>query len=100
MAKASRDGVVLADSSDTIFLEGNNYFPPGSINWDHLHENKHRTTCPWKGMATYYDVEVDGKVIKNAGWTYRTPNDAAQPIKDHVAFYRRFAIFGKVTIED
>lgn len=100
MAKAFRDGVVLADSNNTIPLEGNTYFPSGSINWEHLRETNHRTACPWKGMATYYDVEVDGKVIKNAGWTYHDPSDAAQPIKDHVAFYRKFAFFGKVNIED
>ncbi len=100
MAKASRDGTVLAESDSTIKVEGNHYFPPDDVDWSALEKSTQVTVCPWKGRATYYNVKLpDGTVVKNAGWSYHDPNPAASPIKDHVAFYKRFAIFGKVNIE-
>lgn len=78
---------VLAKSDKTIVLEGNHYFPPDSINWDYLEENTRHTTCPWKGIASYYDVSVDGDVNKSAAWFYPQPSAAADHIRDHVAFW-------------
>lgn len=100
MARAIRDGVVIAESDKTVKVEGNHYFPPGSVNWDYLRENDVATVCPWKGIASYYDVVVDGKVVGSAGWTYHAPTKAAERIRDYVAFYRRVAFLGKVKIED
>jgi uncharacterized protein (DUF427 family) len=99
MPRAIRDGVVIAESDKTVQIEGNHYFPPGSINWEYLRENDAVSVCPWKGVATYYDVVMGGKVIDSAGWTYRAPSNAAARIRDYVAFYQRFAFFGKVNIE-
>ena len=99
MVRAVRDGVVLADSDQTIVVEGNHYFPPDSVNWDYFRDSDHVTNCPWKGRATHFDVVLGEKVVGSAGWTYRKPSAAALPLKDYVAFYRRFAFLGKVKIE-
>ncbi len=85
--KAVLNDAVIAESDDTVVVEGNHYFPPGSLNEAYLTPSDHRTTCPWKGEAHYYDVEVDGKRTDNAAWYYPDPSDEASHIKDHVAFY-------------
>ncbi len=90
--KATLDDVVLADAPNVISLEGNAYFPPDAINWEHLVENDHTTTCPWKGEATYFDAVIDGETHRNVGWTYRTPSPKASAIADHVAFWGRVAV--------
>ena len=87
MPKAIWNGVVLAESDKTKVVEGNHYFPPDSINWDYFSKNQSKTTCPWKGVASYYDVEVDGKVNSSAAWYYPEPSSAASQIKDHLAFW-------------
>ncbi len=87
MPKAIWNGAVLAESDKTQVVEGNQYFPPDSINWDYFQKSSHATTCPWKGVAGYYDVAVDGQVNRNAAWTYAQPSAAAAQIKDHVAFW-------------
>ena len=61
-------------------LEGYTYFPENAVKKEYLQPSEHHTTCPWKGLASYYDVVVDGKVNKNAAWYYPTPSDAAQRI--------------------
>jgi uncharacterized protein (DUF427 family) len=66
----------------------NHYFPPDAIKWEYFVKSEHRTTCPWKGIASYYDIQVGGKVNPNAAWTYPHPSQAAQNIQDHVAFWR------------
>ena len=86
--KASWNGAVLAESDETIVVEGNHYFPPSSLHRDALRESDHQTKCPWKGTASYYDVVVDGEENPNAAWVYRSPKDAASEIKDHVAFWK------------
>ena len=88
MPTATWNGVVLADSDETVVVEGNHYFPPEAINREHLEESDDTSVCPWKGTASYYDVVVDGERKPGAAWTYRTPRDAAAEIKDHVAFWR------------
>jgi uncharacterized protein (DUF427 family) len=88
MAKAIWENTVLAESDRTIEVEGNQYFPPDAIRQEFLKPNDHHTTCPWKGLASYYDVEIDGKKNSSAAWYYPDPKPAAKQIKDHVAFWR------------
>ena len=86
--KAVWNGAVIAESDETVVVEGNHYFPPESLNRDHLQDSDHATVCPWKGTAGYFDVVVDGATNANAAWVYRDPKDAAAEIKDHVAFWK------------
>jgi uncharacterized protein (DUF427 family) len=81
-------GVVVASASQTVKLEGNDYFAPDTVNWDLLEPSSETSVCPWKGVATYYDVVADGTRYPAAAWTYTDPSRAAAPIKDHVAFWR------------
>lgn len=87
MARATWNGAVIAESDETVVVEGNHYFPPDSVNREYLVESSRHTTCPWKGVASYYDVEVDGERNPAAAWFYPTPSAAAADIKDHVAFW-------------
>ena len=86
--KAIWNGAVLAESDDTVVVEGNHYFPPDSISREHFRESETHTVCPWKGTASYYDVVVGGDVNRDAAWYYPQPKDAALQIKDRVAFWR------------
>ena len=86
--KAIWNGAVLAESDDTVVVEGNHYFPPDSISREHFRESETHTVCPWKGTASYYDVVVGGDVNRDAAWYYPQPKDAARQIKDRVAFWR------------
>ena len=86
--KATWNGAILAESNDTIVVEGNHYFPPDSINREYFRESDTQSTCPWKGLASYHDIVVDGKANKDAAWYYPAPKDAARQITGHVAFWR------------
>ena len=86
--KAIWKDVVLAESDDTIVVEDNHYFPPDSVNREYLKESATHTTCPWKGEASYYDIVVSDAVNKDAAWYYPEPKEAAQQIKDYVAFWK------------
>jgi len=86
--KAIWNGATLADSAQTVVVEGNHYFPGDSIKTEHFRRSETHTTCHWKGEASYYDVVVDGKTNKDAAWYYPNPSEAAKQIKDHVAFWR------------
>lgn len=88
MAKATWNGIVLAESDKTVVVEGNHYFPRESINFDYLKESDYHTTCHWKGLASYYSIEVDGKRNENAAWYYPSPKAAAENIRDYIAFWR------------
>ena len=88
MAKAIWENEVIADSNRTIEVEGNQYFPPDSVKKEFLNPNDQHTVCPWKGTASYYDIEVNGKKNTGAAWYYPDPKPAAKQIKDHVAFWR------------
>ena len=88
MAKAIWENTVLAESDRTIEVEGNQYFPPDAIRQEFLKPNDYHTTCPWKGRASYYDIEIDGKKNSSAAWYYPDPKPAAKEIKDYVAFWR------------
>ena len=88
MAKAIWNGAVIAESDETLLVEGNHYFPVDSVDPAYLRANEHHSTCPWKGVASYYDVEVDGKVNANAAWHYPHPTVAARRIQNYVAFWK------------
>ena len=86
--KAIWNGVVLAESDDTVVVEGNHYFPADALNRNFFVESDHQTRCPWKGLASYYTLDVEGEQNANAAWYYPDPSDAARQIKDHVAFWK------------
>ncbi len=88
MPKAIWNGSVLAESDKCEVVEGNQYFPPDSINQEYFQASSTHTTCPWKGQASYYTIVVDGKENKDAAWYYPNPKDKAKNIKDHIAFWR------------
>jgi uncharacterized protein (DUF427 family) len=88
MAKAIWNGTVLADSDETIVVEGNHYFPPKSINQNYFKPSKTHSTCPWKGEASYFNVVVEGKTNEDAAWSYPDPKKEAEHFKDYVAFWR------------
>lgn len=94
MARATLNGTVIAESDNTVIVEGNHYFPADSVNRDLLKESSKRTMCGWKGEASYYDIVVDGKVSANAAWVYVSPKDAASEIKDHLAFWGEVKVEG------
>jgi len=86
--RAIWNNVVLAESDDTVLVEGNHYFPPDSVRGEFLRPADTHTTCPWKGEASYYDVVADGKVNKDAAWYYPEVKEAAAEIKGRVAFWK------------
>jgi len=86
--RALWNGHVIAESDRTVVVENNHYFPPDSVRTELLRESRHRSTCPWKGEAHYYHIVVEGDESKNAAWTYPEPKEAADHIKDHVAFWK------------
>jgi len=88
MARAIWNGVVLAESNATRVVEGNHYFPPDAINHDYFKHSTTHTTCPWKGLASYYTIEVDGQRNKDAAWYYPETTPAAKEIEGYVAFWR------------
>ena len=87
MSTATWNGVVVAESDDIVTVEGNAYFPREAVRDDVLRPSEHHTVCPWKGTASYYDLEVDGQVNRDAVWYYPTPKDAAKEIAGRVAFW-------------
>ena len=85
--KAVLNGTVLAESDNTVVVEGNHYFPPSSVHSEFFTLTDRSTHCPWKGDASYYDITIDGSTESNAAWYYPAPLEKAAEIKDHVAFY-------------
>ena len=88
MPRAKWNGKVIAETSKYEVVEGNIYFPPDSVKKEFLKRSDKHTTCPWKGIASYYDVVVDGKVNEDAAWYYPEPSKLAQNIKGYIAFWR------------
>ncbi len=86
--KAVWEGKVLAESDKTVVVEGNHYFPPDSVKREYLTPSDKHTTCPWKGLASYYHVRVGHKSNPDVAWCYLEPKEAATTIKNHVAFWR------------
>eukprot|EP00850_Spirogloea_muscicola_P013063 SM000087S23345 [mRNA] locus=s87:87018:87957:+ [translate_table: standard] len=88
MAEASWNGAVLASATKIETVEGNVYFPPESLKREYLKPSSTHSTCPWKGEASYYTIDVNGQQNKDAAWYYPAPKSAASNIKDHVAFWK------------
>ena len=86
--KATWNGTVLAESDQTIVVEGNHYFPSEAVKQEFFQPSETHTVCGWKGTASYYDVVVGGEVNKDAAWFYPEPKDGAGQIRGHVAFWR------------
>jgi uncharacterized protein (DUF427 family) len=86
--KASWNGVTLADSADTIVVEGNHYFPPAALDMRYFKRSSQHSVCPWKGTASYYDIEAGGKTNSGAAWFYPEPKAAADNITGYVAFWK------------
>lgn len=88
MVKAVWKGVTIADSDDTVVVEGNHYFPADSVKREYLTFSNHRTSCPWKGQAHYHSLLVSGELNPDAVWYYPEPSDAAAQIKGRLAFWK------------
>ncbi|WP_309624445.1 DUF427 domain-containing protein [Methylibium sp.] len=86
--KASWNGVTIAESDDTVVVEGNHYFPESALRRDYVVGSNHHTMCSWKGEASYYSLLVDGDINVDAVWYYAEPLEAAAEIKDRVAFWK------------
>ncbi|MFB8797346.1 MAG: DUF427 domain-containing protein [Microcoleus sp.] len=88
MPKAIWNGAVLAESDKCEVVDNNYYFPPDAIKREYFKDSSTHTTCGWKGVASYYSVEVGGQVNKDAAWYYPTPKDAAKNIGGYIAFWK------------
>ncbi len=86
--KAIWNNVTIAESDDTVVVENNHYFPADSIKKEYFKSSDKHTTCPWKGKASYYSLEVDGKKNEDAAWYYPEPKEAAKEIKGKIAFWK------------
>jgi len=93
VARAIFNGSVIAESDDIEIVEGNPYFPVSSLDASVLSDSSRTSSCPWKGVASYWNIEVDGKRADNAAWYYPAPKKGAEAVADRVAFY------GMVTVE-
>ena len=90
--KATWHGATLAESDETVVVEGNHYFPSASVNRGLLRPSATQTVCPWKGTASYYTIEVDGKRNDDAAWSYPEPKPDAEEIRGRVAFWKGVAV--------
>ncbi|MAN88755.1 MAG: hypothetical protein CL555_18715 [Algoriphagus sp.] len=86
--KAIWNNQVIAESDQTVVIEGNHYFPRESVKKEFLKDSDTHSTCPWKGQASYYSILVDGELNKDAAWYYPDPKSAASVIKDRMAFWK------------
>ncbi|MFF4648364.1 DUF427 domain-containing protein [Streptomyces sp. NPDC001380] len=94
MATARWNGKVIAESADTVLVEGNHYFPPESVDADCLRPSDTTTQCPWKGTANYHTVHVDGRDNPDAAWYYADPKPEAAHIAGRIAFWRGVEVTG------
>ena len=85
---------VIAESEDIVTVEGNAYFPIGSLRQDVIRASSRTSVCPWKGTAKYYTIEVDGKTNSDAAWYYPEPKSAAENIRGRVAFWKGVEVTG------
>lgn len=88
MAKAIWNDAILAQSEQCEIVEGNYYFPPESLNREYFQDSNTHTTCPWKGVASYYTIVVDNKTNQDAAWYYPNPKEKANNIKGYIAFWK------------
>ena len=94
MARATWNGEVIAESDETVLVEGNHYFPPESLERRFFAESSHTSRCGWKGTASYYDVTVNGQTNESAAWYYPKTKQAAKQIEGYVAFWRGVEVQG------
>ncbi|MBD1539144.1 DUF427 domain-containing protein [Arthrobacter sp. S13_S34] len=94
MVRAIWNGKVIAESTDTVVVEGNHYFPRDAVNAGYLRDSDLYSVCPWKGRASYHTLEVDGKINVDAAWFYPEPKPRAKQIEDRIAFWRGVTIEG------
>jgi len=94
MMQASWDGKVIAQSGDTIVVEGNHYFPKESVDQTVLQDSSTTSLCGWKGTAHYYSLSVNGQINRDAAFYYPDPKEAASAIKDHIAFWKGVEVSG------
>ena len=90
--KALWNNTLIAESSETIVIENNHYFPADSVKKEYLEESQTVTTCPWKGEAHYYTINIDGEKNTDAAWYYPEPKEAANEIKNYIAFWKGIEI--------
>ena len=86
--KAIYKNKIIAESDETVVIENNHYFPATSVNMEYLKKSGNTYTCVWKGVASYYNVTVDGETVEDAAWVYPEPSDAAKQIKGYFAFWK------------
>lgn len=92
MIQATWNGAVIAESDETIVVEGNHYFPPEAVKQAYLRGSDHTSRCVWKGLASYYSVVVDGKENRDAAWYYPDPSPAAREITGRIAFWKGVSV--------
>ncbi len=92
--RAQWNGAVIAESDDTVVVEGNHYFPISALRREHVRDSDRHSRCPWKGTASYYDVVVGDQTNEAAAWYYPEPLEAAAAIKGRVAFWRGVEVTG------
>jgi len=92
MIKALYNGKVIAESNDTVKVEGNHYFPLDSLKIGSLEQSNLKTTCPWKGVASYYSLKIDNNILSDMVWYYPEPSEEAKQIKNRIAFYQKNGI--------
>ena len=90
--KATWNGAIVAESDDTVVVEGNHYFPEDALQKQFFKPSGHTSMCPWKGTANYYSLEVDGQLNENAAWYYAEPKEAATNIRGRIAFWKGVAV--------
>jgi len=90
--KATWNGQIIAESDDIVKVEGNAYFPAAALNRDYVKDSATKSTCPWKGTASYYTLTVQGQENKDAAWYYPDPKQAAAEIKGRIAFWKGVTI--------
>ncbi len=86
--KAIWNNTIIAESNDTVIVENNHYFPISSLRREYVIDSDYKTTCPWKGLASYYAVVVDGQINENAAWYYPQPKAGAEAVTNRVAFWK------------
>lgn len=86
--KAIWKGKIIAESNDTLIIEGNHYFPAGTVNKEYITVSRTITSCFWKGLASYYNIYIDGEINTDAAWYYPEPTEAAKQIRNYVAFWK------------
>lgn len=90
--KAKWNGVVVAESDDTVLVEGNHYFPESALRREYFTFSNHKSTCPWKGQATYLSLLINGELNPEAAWTYADPKPEAEAVRGRVAFWKGVSI--------